>query len=236
MIISDKKKFIYFSNGKVASTSINNLLLPLQDTRLKGLTVENLFGYSHVPPSFLRTFYRENEWDDYFKFTFVRNPFDWIISCYLYKYRLMYRHWLSKSIKNPFFLLHLLKSYKVIKNNSKKTKFNLKDIEDVKNRLLTSRVLYFEKTLYQSNYTHDLDGNILINYIGKYESLENDLEHIKKCIKCNIGNLPHLNKNRKNNSYEFTYDAYDYIKHCWEKDFVLLQYSYSLPVNINLTR
>ena len=236
MIISDKNKFIYFSNGKVASTSINNLLLPLQDSRLKGLAVEHLFGYSHVPPSLLRTFYRENEWEDYFKFTFVRNPFDWIISCYLYKYRLMYGHWLRKSIENPLFLFHLIKRYKIIKQNSKKTKFTLEDIKDIKKRLITSRVLYFEKTLYQSNYTHDLDGNILVNYIGKYESLLNDIEYIKKCINCEIGNLPYLNRNRKNKSYELTYDAFEYIKYCWKKDFILLQFSDVLPVNFNILK
>lgn len=236
MIISNKHKFIYFSNGKVASTSLNKLLSLFHDSELNGLSIENLFGYSHVPPAIIKSFYKKIEWDNFFKFSFVRNPYDWIISCYLYKYRLMYRVWLKKCITHPFFLFHLVRRYRSYVLNSRKSVFDLQDIIDIKERLKTSRAMYFEDSLFQCNYTHDLDGKKLVNYFGKFEMLNEDLIKVSKEIGIKFDRLPYMNRNRKDITYSLTPESIDYIYDFWQKDFDLLEYGKGLPQNISRSK
>ena len=44
-------------------------------------------GQSHIPPEKIRKHVPESLWDECFKFTVVRNPWDWFVSLYCWKIR-----------------------------------------------------------------------------------------------------------------------------------------------------
>jgi hypothetical protein len=97
-IISEEYRFIYLAIPKVASTSILNSLLPFFDLGLDRESLENLkkgIPLRGAHEKFNRSRYRINkaaflaslgdQYHHYFKFTFVRNPWDRLLSCYMSK-------------------------------------------------------------------------------------------------------------------------------------------------------
>jgi len=96
-IVSDDRKFIYFVVQKVACSSIKTALLPLfyvstdgfRTTRndgTTGLRIHKLFDRSDYQIRRTQLIAELNDhYGDYFKFAFVRNPWDRLVSCYCQK-------------------------------------------------------------------------------------------------------------------------------------------------------
>lgn len=116
MIISHQKKFIFIHNYKVAGTSIKNSLKRYNNKSFLRSTnsdkVRFIFGlypriYSSSFPGHMKAIELKKElppkiFDDYFKFGFVRNPWDWQVSLYTYMLKLEshHQHELIKSMKS----------------------------------------------------------------------------------------------------------------------------------------
>ena len=85
MLISHKYKFVFISIPKTGSTSIRNSLSQYGD--VFSSTDPNSPVYLHIKSKQLKKYFIENKWnwDDYFKFAFVRNPWDSMVSQYYYK-------------------------------------------------------------------------------------------------------------------------------------------------------
>lgn len=84
MVISDKKKFIFIHNPKTAGESIEQALSPYASLIVS--EPENLHKKlnKHSYPGQIRKFVGEKKWRSYFKFVFVRNPWERLVSLYMY--------------------------------------------------------------------------------------------------------------------------------------------------------
>lgn len=116
MIISHSKKFIFIHNYKVAGTSVTNNLNIYDSRSFTSLNkidkLKILLGlypkiYSkqfngHIKAVELRDRLPEYIFDQYYKFGFVRNPWDWQVSLYSYAISLptLPQHKLIKSMKS----------------------------------------------------------------------------------------------------------------------------------------
>jgi hypothetical protein len=86
MRISHSHEFLFFSNPKTGSESVRELLDPYSDikgTQFWNLTPDHPF-YSHISQAETKALFLERGWDfdSYFKFTFVRNPWARLVSLY----------------------------------------------------------------------------------------------------------------------------------------------------------
>jgi hypothetical protein len=86
MQISHEYKFIFFSFPKTGSESVRAMLEPYSD--IHGVPYweksdEHPF-YSHISPAEVKALFVERGWnyDEYYKFTFVRNPWARLVSLY----------------------------------------------------------------------------------------------------------------------------------------------------------
>lgn len=85
MIVSTKKKLVYFHNPKTAGSSITRTLAPFctKSKELEGLVMGGGWQgkFHHDGNQHQRmTLTQYGEFRDYFKFSFVRNPFDIVLS------------------------------------------------------------------------------------------------------------------------------------------------------------
>lgn len=90
MIISHKHKYIFWKPGKVGGSSVLQMLGEFcgpqdvvgQPGDLEGHQArgKNRIGGNHVLPGLIRRNVTKKQWDSYYKFTIVRNPWDEIVS------------------------------------------------------------------------------------------------------------------------------------------------------------
>ena len=83
-MISHNNKFIYTRIAKTASSTIIQLMEHYVDD-MKTLVDENwTHDPNHIPLYFLKKNIKEEHFNSYFKFGFVRNPWDRMVSAYAY--------------------------------------------------------------------------------------------------------------------------------------------------------
>ena len=161
MIISHKHKFIFIHIQKCAGTSITyalNKYLGEEDIVLgctpQGEKLSAVWGktkglYKHVNSANAKAVLGEKIWNEYFKFSFIRNPWDLVVSTY---------HWWLET------------SWDDEQQTGQKVRA-LKNFEEYVFSL-------YLRTETCSEYIMDGKGNCLVDFIGRQESLERDFAYI----------------------------------------------------------
>lgn len=138
MVYSDEYKFIYLAIPRTASGTIQDHL------QKYGIRNRDRAPDSHITALKTRELLGEQRWSSYFKFTFVRNPWDRAVSLY---------YWKKKFGTHGYTYFH---------------QFNERTTHDV---------LYHEYLL--------IDGQPVMDFIGRYERLRADLTQV--CERIGIG-------------------------------------------------
>ena len=161
--------------------------------------------HDHLPGKDIKRKLGVELWNQLFTFTFVRNPWDRILSFYYYR---------LKCNEIPSSLT--FREYISLLENKQLEKYGLPlNSHEYKNC---------------ADYILDENNKIDVNYVAKYETREKDLNTIAKKISCSqIGNL-HLQKTTPpglNFSKHFDIDLFAIIEKLYLKDITLFNYSYS---------
>ena len=198
MIISHKHKFIFISIPKTAGRSIRNVLAPFSDI-IGTCSFNNKFDplRHHTLSKELKIEFDKQKynWDDYFKFSFVRNPWDRVVSYsqYINKISKLYKTKIGKFKKD-------IKLEE--KNQGIKSIATLKKWELLINRPWGNEYIKFAKFWgrrliqqgSQSSYIMDNENKLMIDFVGRFENLQEDFDLICQKINLPLQNLPHLNK------------------------------------------
>ena len=182
-------KTIFIHIPKTAGTSLVN-------------AIYNINPEGHKSVMFFKEIFRNN-FNNFFKFCFVRNPYNRLYSSYMF---------LKKGGVN----IHDINAYN-------KYLSCYKDFEDfVLNGLseeLIGEIIHFTPQTY---FICDNSGSIIVDFIGRFESLEKDVAKLSKILDMEI-NLPHLNINEKD-YYIYTDEMKIKVNEVYKQDFDLLAY------------
>ncbi|MEM6965923.1 MAG: sulfotransferase family 2 domain-containing protein [Bacteroidota bacterium] len=160
-----EKDFIFIHINKTAGSSIS-ALLDMDRMHLTAFSIRNMIT--------------EESWNAKFKFSFVRNPWDRVVSQYHHRYGV-----------NQQNLQERLLDFKGW----------VKEVYLDRNKELINFHAMFMPQLY---WISDMNGSIIVDYIGRYENLQEDIAYIKD--KLNISKpLPHLRKSKREH-YSTYYD------------------------------
>jgi len=166
-IISQKHKFIYIPIPKVACSSIKKSLLPIFDLDY------NLNPHQAPFPTIPnREIIAQKE---YLTFAFVRNPWDRLVSCYRSKIR-------SASVNYPSMVNGVFVGFL--------KKYGNRFYADMTFTDFTTEVCRIPDSISDPHFRSQYyslapNGELLPNFLGRFENLENDFQEI-----CRIAGLP----------------------------------------------
>jgi len=217
MIISHKHKFIFICNGKTGTTSIERGLEGCDEALDMNRGAPGLWDNKHMPGAVAKAMLPAAVWDTYFKFAFVRNPYDWCVSQFKHNFRS--RLILRKMLRHPTMAPGWLRTHWDNWERRGKRVLDASDVECLFDHLRRYRGLPLAAGLYQTNYVHDPDGRLIVDFVGKFESLENDVRKVQERIGIRF-DLPHLNATKHPHYSKFlTPAAIKTVGRLWEPDF-----------------
>jgi chondroitin 4-sulfotransferase 11 len=226
-IVHDERKFVYFVIQKVACTSVKAALLPLfgdldaerfENARPDGsvlVRVHKLFDGSRYQLN--REEMLSGEYRDYFKFAFVRNPWDRLVSCYLEKFARPN----SPGLKAPpdmdvelyagMPFAGFVEAVSVIPDQKANPHFRSQHIV-----------------------VCGPEGRVMADFVGRFENLHEDFARVAGEIGAPELNLPHRLKTRNRETRPYA-DFYDerlkrLVGERNERDIETFRYSYYKPV------
>lgn len=201
--------FIYVHIPKCAGTSIEISLLPIVTGRasFQELSEEErsrfwLPGRKGLQHSKIRGYARRFQLDQYYRFAFVRNPWDRAISQIDY---------LRSRVGEWVFPGHTFK-------------------EQVKSYCQTTRNVWgHDLRACQRDYVTDSSGKLQIDFIGRFESLADDFNTVCRAIGIEEPpQLPHAFNSNRNRHYSEYYDdeSADWIRQRFQKDLECFGYEF----------
>ena len=244
MLISHKKKFIFTKTKKTASTSVESYFekycMPegewtFSHAREEYVGKEGIIGYrgknrrkqlwyNHMSAAKIRNRIGTSTWDNYFKFTVVRNPFDKLVSgFYMQEQRIRNYTTAQKLGIIARKLRRKARSRDYIAGNS--------EIERFRNWIRKGGAA--EGAMLDRN-KYLIDGEICIDFFIRYENLKNGVKHV--CDKLGVAfepeNIPHLKSGLRNKQFSlsefYDHETVNIVNNLFE--FELNYFEYTAPL------
>ena len=183
-----KQKFLFIHINKTGGSSIEKAL--------------NMRQQVHYTASMLKYLLGTDEYEKKYTFTFVRNPFDKVVSQYAYR------------LKND-------------QTGIKKKNIGFK--EWVNLTYVDRNPLYYnipEMFMPQYHWLHDYSGKLLVDFVGKFETLEKDFNEVINTLDLNAI-LPHVRKShRKPYPEYYDLETKEIITNHYRKDLETFGYKF----------
>ena len=214
-IVLHDHKAIYFFIPKVACTSIKKVCaeaLHLLTKSTGAKAIHFSVPYPSIPRNELSCYAH------YFKFAFVRNPWDRLVSCYVNK--------ISKdpSFNSIAFQNGIFKPW--IKYGKFKAGMSFDEFVRVVEKITDSDAESHFRS--QCTFITNIGGNLIVDFIGRFENLEKDFEQVSRRIGLPECRLEKLMTSSRRSDYREYYDEETkrIVAERYEKDIKMFNYNF----------
>ena len=240
MILSQKNKFIFIHVPKTAGSSVNSTLSAIDESSkiistiqingesswitLPGLKQEAIYfdnsqDWAHPPYPLNKILCKKFIEDpEYFSFSFVRNPFDRIVSAFTYAQRR------SEFEEN---------------DDNVDPHFNFRDFNEFCEKYLTREDLCSPITrknihfLPQYRFLYDpkdaiKGGSPIVSFVGRFENLQSDFDLICEKIGAEKVTLPRVRDQKQKKEYwkHYSKESREIVEKIYKKDLEILNYDF----------
>ncbi len=201
-IVSTKYRFIFIHIPKTGGTSLAEPSYQGGKGVLSGLLGENDYAQAgHIRAVGLKQRMGE-QWDNYFKFAFVRNPWDRMVS--------LYHYFLQDPEKQASDIGKRIAACDSFTDFCAK----LDELE---------LDAHFDE---QISYLIDFQGNMLVDYVGRYETLAQDYKGICSKLALPVMSLPHYRQSSHHHYLQYYDDqAKNAVARRYRNDIAIFKYS-----------
>jgi len=197
MIVSDRARCIFVHIQKTAGASIDAALQAHDPAAGTGLHA----GRRHMLAREIRDVVPCDTWDAYFKFAFVRNPWDRLVS--------WYHMCMQVTTPNPFSLY---------------VRQHAPTFGDFITRTTTG--IAARTTRNQVDYVTGDGGEVIVDFVGRYERLQADLDEVGGRLGIPAA-LPHLNRSSHRDYREYyTDETRDIVAARFARDLAQFDYRF----------
>lgn len=205
--VNKEKKLVYMQTPKAACSSITANMYDMEETDAHIVHRKAFYGRDKrlLLPIWMRA-QSNNKYKNYFKFTFVRNPFERLVSCYKNKYHTD-KKYIGSTLTHMTFDIYMLGYLK------KDEGF----CEFAKKMSKIPQVLANAHFASQAYRIFDKDGVSRLDFVGKLENISNDWNVLVE--KCGFTPLCRLNQTGRDNWMDY-YDrkTAEIVYKYYEKD------------------
>lgn len=203
MLVSDSRKLVFVHIQKTGGVTVNNLLREhIPDVR--SILARHEFASRGVDEL--------DAWNEYFKFAFVRNPWDRLVSWYV----------MVTTVRRPG---NELGRY-VHDNSSTFEEF----IHNCTDEIEIRKGVCYSFTYNQLDYVTDEEGNLLVDFIGRLENFDEDVREVFRRIGVDLDKIPRDNRSdHKHYSTFYTPETEMIIRDRFKRDIEYFGYEFERP-------
>ena len=194
MLISQKHKFVTIDIPKTGTRSLRESLQPLSVVDIYGGSIENSEFYQHDYAINAKKQFTERgwNWNEYFTFTIVRNP--WVRYFSFFKY---FKNYGEKYLRRG-------ESINWNESELNQGKLCVKLFRGKDHKTVLKNIILNNDS--QDSYYCNKNGEIIVNHIAEFENLQN--EFVFLCDKVGI-QAPDLKHGNKSSSSYNMHDIYN---------------------------
>lgn len=209
-LVSKKHNFIFVHIFRCGGNSVRKMLgAPAVGSTVNTLNGKEVLGV-HVDAVDLKQYYenigKSAFYDNAFKFTFVRNPFSWLVSTYKY---IAYSpgHGFNSTVCNMNYL-EFLHWY-------------------VEVAMKLNRPFGANKYQQLHHFIYNEDEELLVDFVGNMEHLSRDMKVIEEETGITIDTIEHINRTVSTSwkSY-YNHNSIKYVQNQFQTDLKWFDYSY----------
>ena len=219
MLVSHGRKLVFVHIQKTGGDTVS---------RLMGESIPDIFCFKAKHESAVKAAAELKCWNEYFKFAFVRNPWDRLVSWYSMIRDAETIRW-HQILTNQRRRSHFRQTREnklwryVLDNSSTFEEFIINCTDEIE----VDEGVHYSFAYNQLDYIADSNDDLLVDFIGRFESFGSDLYKVYDRLGLELGSIPHENRSvRGHYSTFYTPETETIVRKRFQRDIEYFGYKF----------